>query len=325
MSIDRYVKEQQPLVYRTFLNAFENHRLAHAYLLCGEAGFPMKEIALYLAKSMLCDHGTPFADLTCNTCKRIDDEQYPDFLLIDGSMDTIKKQEISDLVDLFQKTAFEKKGIMVYVINEVENMTIEAINSLLKFLEEPSPNTYAILTTRNVSKVLPTIVSRCETVRLLLSPREEIVREATLAGVSADDAEILSFFYNNAELVKQESKDKTYQDIKEAFYSFLEFAKKGAKFARYSMEKDVIPVANSKIAARRFFDLMTLALKDIYSLSRGGEAALPSIKERTEPLVSTFPKIDEALMNTMTLRGEIEMNLNVGLILNHLVHLYFKE
>ena len=54
-------------------------------------------------------------------------------------------------MDSFDKTALEDKGIMIYVLNLVETMTPIAVNSLLKFLEEPGNNIYAFLTTENES------------------------------------------------------------------------------------------------------------------------------------------------------------------------------
>ncbi len=56
MRFGDYLEKKQPLVYRTFANAIENKRLAHAYLLCGESGTPLLETAKYMAKSLICDH-----------------------------------------------------------------------------------------------------------------------------------------------------------------------------------------------------------------------------------------------------------------------------
>lgn len=148
-----YLEEKQPLVWKTFSHALTTHRLAHAYLLSGEAGAPLKETALFLAKSILCDHPTPMADETCLTCTRIDHRTYSDFIFLDGEADSIKKDDVQEVLGDFSKTPLESKGIMVYIIHLVENMTVEAVNSLLKFLEEPSKNTYAILTTENEARL----------------------------------------------------------------------------------------------------------------------------------------------------------------------------
>ena len=71
MSIGGYIKNKQPLVYRTFSNALESGKLAHAYLLLGEAGTPLKEAAMYLAKSVLCDYPNPLAASSSTEGSRI--------------------------------------------------------------------------------------------------------------------------------------------------------------------------------------------------------------------------------------------------------------
>ena len=325
MEIADYISQYQPLVYRTFSNALKGEKLSHAYLLLGEDGIPLKETALYLAKSILCDNPTPFADLACKTCHRIDNDEYPDFALVDGSEDTIKKEEVANIVSRFSKTALEKKGIMVYIIHEAENMTIEAINGLLKFLEEPSPNTYAILTTRNASKILPTIISRCESIRMLPVPKKKIIQEAISIGVNEDDAELLVRFYNDANLVQEQSETSDYQKAKKAFLSTLEAMQDGELQTRFAIEKDVIPAINSKKSAKMYLDLLSLAFQDIVAIQSGGKGSLPSFKKRFEALIGKIPNAQKALLDTMTLRGKIETNINLGLLFTHLTYELYKK
>ena len=52
MQIDKYLQEYQPVIYKTFVNALETNKLSHAYLLSGSIGMPLKEVALFLAKSL---------------------------------------------------------------------------------------------------------------------------------------------------------------------------------------------------------------------------------------------------------------------------------
>ena len=73
-------------------------------------------------------------------------------------------------------------------------MTLDATNSLLKFLEEPPANTYAILTTLNKFYILPTIISRCEVINFSLLDQKELINNAINLNVSKEDAELLSFF-----------------------------------------------------------------------------------------------------------------------------------
>ena len=55
MQINKYLEKYQPVIYKIFENAIKDNRISHAYLLSGSNGMPLKETALFLAKSILCD------------------------------------------------------------------------------------------------------------------------------------------------------------------------------------------------------------------------------------------------------------------------------
>ena len=126
MSFAPYIYSRQKVLTKMWSSAIRENRLGHAYLLVGEEGAPLKETAVFLAKSILCDNPSPLADESCHICTRIDSGSYPDFILLDGADEAVKKEQVEGLESLFSHTALEKKGIMVYVINLVENMTEKA-------------------------------------------------------------------------------------------------------------------------------------------------------------------------------------------------------
>ena len=325
MSVAGYIKNKQPFVYQTFCHALEQGRLAHAYFLSGEAGTPLKECAIYLAKSLLCDHPNPLACEECITCERVGKDEYPDFVLFDGGEETVKKEDIAALTALFSRTSLEAKGTMVYVINHVENMRAEAANSLLKFLEEPPENTYAILTSENDERVLPTILSRCEKLRLLLAPRREVIEEALSLGVEREDAELLSHFINDAGLLQQETSKEDYLLIKDNLLNFLDAVGQTSAFARFTMEKDVIPNVKGKPALRLFFDMLALMLKDALAKKRGDEIYLTAYAPILDALIAKLPRLEENIVEVMVMRAEIETNINAGLLLTHLAMTLCKE
>jgi len=325
MKFGSYLKEKQPLVWKTFSNAMANQRLSHAYLLSGEAGTPLKETAFFLAKSILCDNPSPLADETCLTCTRIDHLTYADFLFLDGESGTIKKEDVQTVLGDFSKTPLEEKGKMVYIIHLVENMTIEAVNSLLKFLEEPTKNTYAILTTQNVARLLPTIVSRCENMRMLLAPREEVLTEAENLGIEKHDAELLAYFCNSGELIALECKEEDYADAKSAFEASLEALAKPRGAAIYAFEKSIIPTMGKKEDARYYLDMLSLAYKDLISLKENRAIALTSYATLLGPLSQKLPHLGDSLLEIMKCRGELDLNLSIPLLLEHLVNRLTKE
>ncbi len=325
MNVGEYLKNRQPLVYKSFSYSLNNDRLAHAYILTGEPGIPLKETALFLAQSILCDHPNPLACQECTTCERFVRQEYPDFIFLNGEEESIKKDEVKETVNLFQLTPLERKGIMVYVIHLVENMTPDAVNSLLKFLEEPTDSTYAILTTQNEDKVLPTILSRCERLRMILTPRKEVFEAAVALGVPEEDANILSFFHNDPNLIAEKASDTTYQNIKNGTVDFIDALPHSIHFARYVLEKNVGPLLTTKPLSRFFFDLLALFFKDIVSIKTQNPPSLNAYDKILTEAAVKLPHVENSLLAIMTLRGEIETNIRISLLLNHLVGVLIKE
>lgn len=326
MGFGEYVKNAQPVLYRMFSNALHEGRLGHAYLLLGEPGVPLKQTAIYLAKSMLCLHPDPLADECCSRCLRIANNDYPDFKLLEGESESVKKDSVTSIEDDFSKTPLERDGKMVYVITQIENMTPDAANSILKFLEEPSEDTYAILTANNESKVLPTIISRCEVFRLRLLPleqvREELRKKAASMPSSGDDSpiigeediELLPCLYNDASVCLQTAANPDYIAAKEALKQLLDAYGQGKDYARFVMEKDVTAAVGKKPALRMFFDLLCLVLQD----SIDGGKKLPSFAIMASGLSKSVTNLQDKLLQALTLRQKIETNVNPGLLLTHL-------
>lgn len=325
MKFEDYLQTYQPLVYRTFRNAIEGGKIAHAYLLSGENGIPLLETAKYLAKSLLCDNPSPLACNSCLSCKRVDHGTYTDFIILDGKEGQIKKGDVQEIVGDFSKTPIEAKGIMIYIINLVENMNIQAINSLLKFLEEPPDKTYAILTTENETKVLPTIISRCEKLRMTLVPKDTIKNEAIELGVKEEDAELLVNFYNNAEILKEKSLDEGYVQLKSLWLKTLEALGSDLSLAVFTFENEILPkLANSKKAsnilnAYTYLDMLALAFKDAISKKEGQNIFLKEYDSQITKISSYLPHLETSLTEILKIRSILTTNINSSLALMHLI------
>ena len=330
MQVAKYLETKQPIIYRTFVRSLQNHHLSHAYLISGNPGTPLLQVAKYLAKSILCDNPDPLACNNCITCLRVDDENYPDFIVLDGSAKTIKKEEVGNIEEQFEKTAFESKGIMIYIIHLVENMGVEAINSILKFLEEPGSEIYAFLTTNNENNVLPTIISRCQLLRLKLVNRQEVIEDAISLNVPQEDAELLSYFYNDGELIYDIVNDKEkvddYKDAKDAFVDFLEALKKDDKReAIYYAQTSIIPLVKTKESARFFLDMLVEGFEDILNIQQGKSPILKSYDTILKELSDKLAHVDESLIEILKDRNLINLNVNTSLLMDHLVFNIIEE
>lgn len=319
MNTNRYLKEHQKMIYQIFCNALKSDQLSHAYLLLGEQGTPLLPIAKFLAQSLICDSPNPLACGECLSCIRLDEGNYADFMLIDGQEKIIKKDDIQILEQNFEKTAIENKGLMIYIINHIENITLEAINSLLKFLEEPGKNIYAFLTSENEIKIPPTILSRTQILRLRLVPTAKIIDEARSLGVNDEDAEILSFFYNDALLIQESAQNKNYLDAKELLFALLNSLNQDRYEAIYCMQHVVAPKIKSKESARFFVDILTFVLHEIMNISLKNTITLQSYDKILNDLSMKLSNIQEIYLEAMTIRGQIDMNVNINLLLEHLI------
>lgn len=324
MQIKEYLKNKQPILYKTFLNAINNNQLSHAYLIIGETGTPLKDTAIYLAKSLLCDNKDPLACENCITCIRVDEGTYADIIIYDGDAQTIGKKEVDLITSTFSRTAQESKGIVIYVIHLVENMTPQATNALLKFLEEPGKNTYAFLTTQNEARILPTIVSRSQRLTLRLSPREDVINECSQLELGKDDIELLSYFYNEPNSIKERALSEEYQTLKDSLNLFLHNMKNKDDLL-YALEDKILSTIESKEDARLFIDMLSSVFEDIIRKKNGEKIFLTSYDNIISDLSITLPHIEATLLELMNLRSRISLNVSIPLIFIHLANYIPKE
>lgn len=330
MQVDTYLKKYQPIIYQTFVNSLQTKHLSHAYLISGNPGTPLLEVARHLAKSILCDDPSPLACNSCITCLRIDDDNYPDFIVIDGSKGKIKKDEVGSIETQFEKTAFESKGIMIYILHLVENMTVEAVNSILKFLEEPGSEIYAFLTTNNESGILPTIISRCQLLRLKQIDREEVITGAINLGVEQQDAELLSYFYNDSELVQEMLEDgnvvDNYRTAKKSLDELLEsFKNEDYRASIYYAQNYIIGQIKTLPEARFFLDMLAQIFEDILNIKHNKQPMLKSYDTILRELSEKLPHIEDSLVEILKDRNLLNLNVNISLLLDSMFLKIIKE
>ena len=151
---------QEPVV-RTLRRAIETGRVAHAYLFSGPRGTGKTSTAKVLAMGLNCASGpTAEPDGTCDNCRAIVNNSSLDVV----EMDAASNRGIDEIRDLRDRVNLAPVAgrTKVYIIDEVHMLTPEAFNALLKMLEEPPEHVVFVLATTEKHKVLPTIISRCQ-------------------------------------------------------------------------------------------------------------------------------------------------------------------
>ena len=159
--------QSQDVAYSILKNAIDNNKLSHAYLFDSNGYNDVMKFVMSFVKVVFC--GNNYTNSTnchdCNICHRIDNGNFLEVKIIEPDGLNIKKEQLLELQDDFSYSGLESKR-RVYIIKNCDKMTVQAANSMLKFLEEPNYDIIALLITDNFSSVLSTIVSRCQVIKL---------------------------------------------------------------------------------------------------------------------------------------------------------------
>ena len=138
----------QEAVTSTLENAIKQNKLGQALLFCGPRGVGKTTCARILAKKINLNEGNNIDDYSFNIFE----------------LDAASNRSVEDIRSLNEQVRVPPRigNFKVYIIDEVHMLTTEAFNAFLKTLEEPPEHVIFILATTEKSKILPTILSRCQ-------------------------------------------------------------------------------------------------------------------------------------------------------------------
>jgi DNA polymerase-3 subunit delta' len=320
MKNEALIKQTQSIVYQTLVNAFSSNKINHAFLLSGLKGSPIKESAIYVAQSLVCENPAPLACEECLSCLRIANQSYADFIYIDGELGTIKKEEIENLQSSFSKSGVEAKGLKIYIINQLEKATASATNSLLKFLEEPYDDVVGILTTQNQSQILETIISRSQVLRIKTYSKDYLVNELLNSGISQEDVNILVSKYSDINQILEVMNNTDYPAIKAlAIETFTVLVNQPESLNFFAINQ-INPKISDKKSVVLFLDLLETLITDVVKLNIGENIVFSNQKDILNQALKkrlNFPKLNELIMLA---QGSVGFNLNVGLLLDNLFY-----
>ncbi len=169
--------------------------LRHAYLFTGPSGVGRRTLAMRFAQAVNCLQppvpGQPCG--ACSACTRLEKMQHPDLAVIQAEQAgaTLKVEQVRELQRSLSLSPYEA-NYRIALLLRFEEAHASAANALLKTLEEPAPKVLLLLTAESVESLLPTIVSRCEVLRLRPLPVTEAAQWLQGWGIPAAEAQLLA-------------------------------------------------------------------------------------------------------------------------------------
>ena len=169
----------QENISTTLKNSITRGQLAHAYLFCGPRGVGKTSAARIFAKTINCLNPSEGLE-PCGECEScISFDQGRSYNIYE--LDAASNNSVEDIRTLTDKVRIPPQigKYCVYIIDEVHMLSTSAFNAFLKTLEEPPRHAIFILATTEKHKILPTILSRCQTFDFNRITIEGIVRNLT--------------------------------------------------------------------------------------------------------------------------------------------------
>jgi DNA polymerase III subunit delta' len=275
----------QPTVVQTIKNAFLRDRVAHAYLMEGPKGTGKMDAALLFAKSYFCQNRKELEPCNeCINCKRINSRNHPDLYIVSPDGLSIKKEQIQHLQKEFSFSGFESNK-KVYIIEHANKMSTSAANSLLKFLEEPSEGTVAILITEQIHGMLDTIISRCQLLSFSPLPFTLFVQQLMKEGVSSNNAKLIASLTSNLNEAIDMNEDEMFEESKKVVIDFSKQIISGSLDVFIAIQEKFLSHFKERADVEYGLDLLTIFFKD-FLYAKIGKTEKIVFEEEKEYLIN---------------------------------------
>ncbi|MCD2255447.1 DNA polymerase III subunit delta' [Agrilactobacillus fermenti] len=215
------IEQLQPKLVAQFAQIITKQHLAQGYLFAGPAGSGKYELAQWLAMSQFCHHleqGRPCGQ--CSECRRIQQGNHPDVIQIKPDNQTIKVESIRYLKSELYKSGMEGNR-RVFIVTDAEKMSVNASNSLLKFLEEPASDALIVLTTTAKSQILPTILSRMQIIDFRGLSKQTVYQNFLTQGSAPENAQLAALLTQDYQQAKAWQESAAFNQLLTAVVKWL--------------------------------------------------------------------------------------------------------
>lgn len=299
-------------------------KVSHAYIFEGEAGCGKKELADALAITLQCEKGAKDACMECPSCKQALTRNHPDIIFLHHEKpNTISVGDIREQInqDIYVKPYNGNRKI--YIIEDAQKMNIQAQNALLKTIEEPPAYVVIILLTTNEEALLPTIRSRC--ISLKMKPVKSTQIEEYLQvmlSVPKEQAKICAAFAQGN--IGKAARLSASEDFAQMRASAVQLLKRLKEINLYELVAAVKQIAEYKLEIVDYFDIMMVWYRDILLYKATNDVNQLIFQDeiyaiKKEVSTSSYEGLELIMKGIEKAKKRIEANVNLELTLEMLL------
>ena len=290
-------------------NVFISGKIPHAILIEGDGGFGKTVLARHICRAILCE-GEERPCGACSGCRLFENGNHPDIDFIEPVKDrkSISVDRVREIIDTAAIIP-QKSARRVFLIDNAEQMTVQAQNALLKILEEPPESVVFVLTCPSRAALLQTVVSRC-TVLTLCSPDLQTATEYILANTKYSQDEIQMAYKSARGSIGAALNILKHKSASAADATAREFADIMQNGSQYEMLKLLLPLEKSRPKTLDFYNALEVLL-------------VSSVKDcRSKTLIRRY----ERLYGVVTEHKDLlKSNANLSLLLTALSYAAMTE
>ncbi len=245
-------------------------RIPPTLMFVGKSGTGRFKTALTFAKALNCKNAQADSCDRCKSCIAVENSVHPNVKVI-GRNSSVGIGDVRSIVN--DNLVPINEGYRVNIIDNADKSTIQAFNSMLKYLEEPPENTVNVLIARDPFNIPETIRSRSVMVKFQPLSDKDIESYLISKGFDSDKAVLVSHLLNGSLEGWEKFSDEDFIKKRKSFIEEMLLFFQGRSDISSLLEKwnALFPDLSSKEKAEKFFDYVSVLIRDILYVSALGE------------------------------------------------------
>lgn len=301
-------------------NAIMQKKISHAYIIQGERFSGKEFIANIFAATLQCEKQGTEPCGECRSCKQVQTGNQPDIIHVGHEKpNTIGVDDVRDQINGDIAIKPYSSPYKIYIINEGEKLTPQAQNALLKTLEEPPAYAVILILTTNLEGLLPTILSRCVTLRMR-PVQDELVKEYLKKDLMIPDykADIcVAFARGNIGQAKQLAESEEFENIRNEALSLV---KNIRNMEFHEVMTAVKRIREYHIDVNEYLDVLSIWYRDVLLFKATNDTnhlifrdEIPYIRKAADK--SAYEGIENILNALESAKSRLRANVNMELVM----------